>query len=177
MLFLVIAPGRDVGRSGGRGGRAVRRLLALTAIVLGLAGCAPKDPDAIAKKRAVDSLQVEARLQRYAFLALRMDHAGIASLFAPDGRMLRENAAPLVGPDSIRTFLASFLGFHVLEEHIAAETTTVRADSARQAGTWRQRVQLPDGKVVEVHGRFETHWMRDNSDQWMIKSMGTTSAP
>ncbi len=69
------------------------------------------------------------------------------------------------------------MGYHVLEEHIAAESTTVRGDSAHQTGTWRQRVQLPDGKVVEVHGRFETRWMRDNSDEWMIKSMGTTSAP
>ena len=155
----------------------MRRLVAVVAIGLGLAGCAGKDPDAIAKKRAVDSLQVEARLQRYAFLALRMDNAGIASLFAPDGRLLREGQPPLVGPDSIRTFLASFLGYHVLEEHIAAETTAVAADSARQAGTWRQRVQLPDGKVVEVHGRFHTRWMRDNSDEWMIKSMGTTSEP
>ena len=146
-------------------------------LVIVLAGCAAKDPNAAAKKQTVDSLQVEARLQRYAFLAMRMDHAGLASLFAPDGRMLREGQPPLVGPDSIRTFLASFLGYHVLEEHIAAETTTVRADSARQAGTWRQRVQLPDGKVVEVHGRFEAHWMRDNSDEWMIKSMGTTSEP
>ena len=155
----------------------MRRLALAAALAALLLGCAPKDPDAVAKKQAVDSLQVESRLQRYGFLTLRMDHAGIASLFAPDGRLVREGQPPLVGPDSIEKFLAGFLGYHVLEEHIAAETTTVRADSARQAGTWRQRVQLPDGKVVEVHGRFETHWMRDNSDQWMIKSMGTTSAP
>lgn len=142
-----------------------------------LAGCAAKDPDAIPKKQAVDSMTVESRLQRYEFMTLRMDHEGIASLFAPDGRLLREGAPALVGPDSIQKFLAGFVGYKVLEEHIAAETTTVRADSARQTGTWRQRVQLPDGKVVEVHGRFETRWMRDNSDQWMIKSMGTTSAP
>ena len=154
----------------------MKRLGAL-ALALALAGCATKDPDAAAKKQAVDSLQVEARLQRYAFLTMRMDHAGIASLFAPDGRLLRPGQPDLVGPDSIRVFLSSFLGYHVLEEHIAAETTTVRADSAQQTGTWRQRVQLPDGKVVEVHGRFATHWMRDNSDEWMIKSMGTTSEP
>lgn len=151
--------------------------LAAAFLVCTLAGCAKVDPDAAAKKQAVDSMQVEARLQRYAFLTMRMDHAGIASLFAPDGRLLRGNQSPLVGPDSIRAFLASFVGYKVLEEHIASETTTVRADSARQAGVWRQRVQLPDGKVVEVHGRFATHWMRDNSDEWMIKSMGTTSEP
>ena len=154
----------------------MRRLAAL-AFALAFAGCAKTDSEAVARKQAVDSLQVEARLQRYAFLTMRMDHAGIASLFAPDGRLLRPGQPDLVGPDSIRAFLASFLGYHVLEEHIAAETTTVRADSARQAGTWRQRVQLPDGKVVEVHGRFATRWMRDNSDEWMIKSMGTTSEP
>ena len=151
--------------------------LAAVALTLALAGCASRDSDAIAKKQTVDSLQVESRLQRYAFMTLRMDHAGIASLFAPDGRLLREGQPPLVGPDSIQKFLSGFLGYKVLDEHIAAETTAVRADSARQTGTWRQRVQLPDGKVVEVHGRFETRWMRDNSDEWMIKSMGTTSVP
>jgi len=146
------------------------------AVAVGLlAGCAKSDPDAIPKKQALDSLQVESRLQRYAFMTLRMDHAGIASLFAPDGRLLREGAPALVGPDSIQKFLASFMGYHVLDEHVAAETTVVRGDSAHQSGTWRQRVQLPDGKVVDVHGRFETRWMRDVSDEWMIKSMGTTS--
>jgi ketosteroid isomerase-like protein len=144
---------------------------------LALAGCASNDSAALAKKQSQDSLQVEARLQRYAFLAMRMDNEGIASLFAPDGRLVREGASSLVGPDSIEKFLAGFVGYHVLEEHIAAETTVVRADSARQTGAWRQRVQVPDGKVVEVHGRFAVHWMRDNSDEWMIKSMGTTSTP
>ncbi len=144
-------------------------------LAFALVGCAAKDPDAVPKKQALDSLQVEARLQRYAFMTLRMDHAGIASLFAPDGRLLREGEPALVGPDSIQKFLSSFMGYHVLDEQVKAETTTVRADSARQVGTWRQRVKLPDGKVVDVHGRFETRWMRDTADEWMIKSMGTTS--
>lgn len=149
--------------------------LAVLALLAAVAGCAPRDPDAAAKARRTDSLQVEARLQRYAFLVRRMDHAGIAGLFEDKGALVSEGRT-IAGPDSIQQFLESFTGYQVLDEAIAADTTLVAPDSARQVGAWHQRVRVPDGRIVEASGRFEIRWARNASDQWMIRSMTTMPA-
>lgn len=156
--------------------RARISIFALCLALSLLAGCVPRDPNAAARAATVDSLQVAARLQRYSYNVLNMDHAGIAEMFAHDGELRSEGQATLVGPERIHEFLNGFLSYKVLAEQVTADSTEVRADSAWQIGTYRQRVRVPDGKLVEVSGSFEVKWGRDATGQWMIRNMRMTPA-
>jgi hypothetical protein len=39
---------------------------------------------------------------------------------------------------------------------------------------FHQRVRVPQGKVVEVSGRLEAHWIRAGKDGWLVKRMATS---
>ena len=137
-----------------------------TALLLVAAGC---------RGRATrDAAAVDAALAQYSQLLLRMDHHGLAQLFAPDGVLEREGGAPLQGPDAIETFLRGFDAYHVLAYSAIADTTLVSGRTAHQTGAYRQRVQLPSRDTVEVHGRFRIEW-RKRDDRWRIERMGTAA--
>ncbi len=118
--------------------------------------------------------EVEAALQHYSQLMLRMDNAGIAGLIAGDGELKNSGQAPIYGPDAVRAFLDTFKDYRVLAYQIHADSTSVQADTARQSGTYRQRVLLPDKQTVEVSGRFDAVWVRTTDGRWLIHRMLTT---
>lgn len=158
----------------GREPRTVRGIVA--ALVLGgLVGIGEVDAAAEPGTRA-DAARVDHALARYSTLVRRMDHAGIAAMFAPDGELWSAGQAPIHGPAAIRAFLEGFAGYHVLANHTEASRTTVDGDSAVQVGTYRQRVRTPEGKVLNVSGGFEAHWVRGPDRAWLIHGMGTTPA-
>lgn len=115
---------------------------------------------------------VDARLAEYEQLVLRMDHRGIAQLYAVDGELVNAGEEPIRGPEAIETFLRGFSEYHVVSYTAAADTTAVRGSDAWQAGAYRQRVRIPAGDTVEVHGRFQIEWKRDKSGRWLIERMG-----
>jgi uncharacterized protein (TIGR02246 family) len=119
---------------------------------------------------------VEAALARYSQLVLVMDHAGIAALFAPDGELVNPGQAPVHGRAAIEAFLSGFSGFHVLSNSLVPSSTLITGDRAVQVGEYRQRVQTPESKVLEVSGSFKVEWVRSGADQWLILRMGTTPA-
>src|SRR5215471_14976453 len=98
--------------------------------------------------------EVRAALERYVRLVQKMDHAGIAAMFAPDGEVVNPGRDPVRGPAAIEAFLKQFAGYHVMRETMVPATTTVDGDRATQSGTYAQRVRAPDGKVIDVSGRF-----------------------
>jgi len=118
--------------------------------------------------------QVRGALQRYVRLVQRMDHAGIATMFAADGEVLNPGRDPIKGRGAIQAFLEQFAGFEVINEMMVPRTTSVDGSHATQIGTYRQRVRGPDGNIIDVSGKFVLDWIRDGSGVWLIQRMATT---
>jgi uncharacterized protein (TIGR02246 family) len=109
----------------------------------------------------------------YADLVAQMDHAAIAALFTPDGELVNQGDPPVRGPEAIEHFLESFSEYHVQANTLTADTVTVHASEGQVDGTYWQRVQLPDGNVVEVHGIYTARWLRGADGTWRIQRMAT----
>lgn len=144
-------------RTDGAGGATVRLACAglCAAFVVGCAA-GPRTP--------------AAALARYAELTRRTDAEGLAAMYAADGRLERDGAPPLVGPDAVRSFLAQFRDFSVLEDRMTVERESVSGDRASQAGRYFQRVRLPDARVVTAAGGFEAEWVRVGGG-WRVARM------
>jgi ketosteroid isomerase-like protein len=164
---------------------ALGLLLLAVGLALALAGCrsasappqgARGDTRASAPSPSARA-KVDAALERYADLLRRMDSAGIAALFAPEGEIENPGADPIRGPAAILAFLETFKDFHVESYDLDLQSTVVNGRSATQSGTYRQRVRVPAGAVIEVHGRFTAEWVEVSEGQWRILRMGTESTP
>lgn len=75
-------------------------------------------------------------------------------------------------PAAILAHLKSFSAYHVFADRLTADTTLVHGDSARQTGTFWQRVRIPAGDTVEVHGRFEADWIKVGP-AWRLRRLAT----
>lgn len=118
------------------------------------------------------AVELQAALARYEQLVLSMDHAGIASLFVEDGEVDNDGQRPITGPAAIDTFLRQFSAYKVLRYEIVATRTTINDPAAVQTGSFHQRVRLPDGRVVDVFGKFKVEWVW-TAQGWRIWRMGT----
>ncbi len=143
----------------------------LLAATLLLAGCASHHE--VAARRA----QVQARLQRYSALLLAMDPAGVAAMFAPDGEIVNPRQPPVHGRAAIQRFLEGYSDFKVLSNEDVADSTLIDGDTSEQLGRYHQRVRTPEGKVIEVSGRFEFAWVRDASGEWLLQQAATFPEP
>lgn len=133
----------------------------------GFSGCSQRKP-------SLDVAAIAVQLRRYEHFVLIMAHDSIAALFTPDGELHTPSASSPVGPTAIAAYLHSFDQFHVVADSMTADSTTARADSGRQVGSYWQRVVVPKGDTVEVRGRFEARWRRSPSGQWRLTWLGTT---
>jgi uncharacterized protein (TIGR02246 family) len=118
--------------------------------------------------------QIRARLQQYVQLVRKMDHAGIAAMFAADGEVVNPGRDPIRGRAAIQAFLEQFAGYQVINDVMVPLTTTVDGNHATETGTYRQRVRGPDGNIIEVSGNFALDWIRDSSGVWLIQRAATT---
>jgi uncharacterized protein (TIGR02246 family) len=145
-------------------------MAALTALGLLLAGCCslPSDQDPAPVRNA---------LQKLTLLQLHMELDGIADLFLPDGEMITDDDAPLVGPDAIRAHLAQFREFKVNENRMIASETLRQGHVASQKGRFEQRIRLPDQTIAEAAGEFEALWVRGSDGQWKLRRLTTRSEP
>jgi len=141
--------------------------LRLFAAVLVLAGAGCRGGS------SMDVAAVDARLAEYQQLVLRMDHHGIAQLFASDGEVVNPGQDSIVGPAAIDSFLRGFDAYKVLEYSIVADSTVAQGRTALQVGSYRQRVRVPAGDTVQVQGRFRAEWTNEGG-RWLIRRMGTT---
>jgi len=106
-----------------------------------------------------------------------MDSAAIAALFTEDGEVTVVGQPPVRGRAAIARQLASFIDFHVLAETLTADRLDVAGREGLVAGTYRQRVRIPSGEVVEVHGSYTADWRREADATWHIRRMTTTPEP
>ena len=121
-----------------------------------------------------DKAQVERALSVYNARVLAMAHDSIAALYTVDGEMGGAGQPPTRGREAIRSRLASFSGYHVLGNRMVADSTRVTADTARQWGSYWQRVRVPAGDTVEVSGTFAATWQRTGKGAWQLRRMIAT---
>ena len=145
----------------------MKRSLALVLSTLLVAGCVAK------KDTKVDQARVQARLQEYAGLQLKMDAAGLAAMYAPDGELVNPSQPPVRGRAAIQKFIESFSDFKVLANSDMATSTLIDGDASEQLGTYRQKVLSPEGRLFEVSGRLEIGWVKDPSGEWYISQLAT----
>lgn len=129
-----------------------------------LAGMACATPPTPADPRA----EIASRLASYAAAARAVDAAASASFFAPQGVLFEPGIPPIVTPDSIRAFVASFPGVRVDSAMLRADTIEVYGATAIVWGTYFEALRFPGQPPSAQHGRFVIEWQRDASAAWRI---------
>jgi uncharacterized protein (TIGR02246 family) len=122
---------------------------------------------------ADSKMQLRQATDHYAQLVKAMDARAIANLYTAEGESIVAGQPPIRGRDAIRKQLESFIGFSVQSEVLTADTIDVDGPRAHVTGTYRQRVRVPAGDVIEVHGAYAADWLREGSD-WHIQKLLTT---
>ena len=146
--------------------------LALASVLaLSATGSGDTPRDELAARQLTDALHRYERWTR----ALAGD--SIASLFAPDGELLREDGGTLRGPAAIATFLAGFSGVHVDSAVMTLDAMQVMGDDAVQWGTFAQTVRVEGQGTVRPRGRFVWQWHRDWEGRWRLRRALTQSFP
>lgn len=141
------------------------RFTDLTCLLLLSASLVPAAAQAQSRQ---DSASVNAALQHYADLTVRMASDSLAALYAPDGILAATGRPPLQGPDSIRAFLETFRDYRVLSDTLLADGLIVWGDTAWQTGVFHQHARLPSGATGFAHGRFLFMWVRGAGGQWRL---------
>ncbi len=122
-----------------------------------------------------DVTQVEARLTRYDQLVKVLDAKGIAAMFTTDGETQHEGQPAVRGRDALERLYASFAGYEILENSTTPSSTTVTGNTAKQTGSYHQKVKAPDGNLLEVSGSFQADWLKTEAGEWLIRRMFTKS--
>ena len=145
----------------------MKRSIALLLFTLFVAGCVAK------KDTRVDQARVQARLQQYAALQLKMDAAGLAAMYAPDGELVNPSRPAVKGRAEIQKFIESYSDFKVLENTDLATSTLIDGDTSEQLGTYHQKIRSPEGRTFETSGRLEIGWVKDPDGEWYISQLAT----
>ncbi|MGC4102768.1 nuclear transport factor 2 family protein [Ferruginibacter sp.] len=112
---------------------------------------------------------MEAAMQKYDALILRLDADAISKLFTADGKL--GNIA--TGRDSIKKFLSSFKNVQVLSQHSSTTSINIIADTATQNGIYHQTDVVNNRDTVTVKGEFTARWLWINKKGWFIQQMET----
>ena len=126
-------------------------------------------PEEVSSGRAA----VNAELQRYAERAAARDHSAIAEMFAPEGVLVSPEGKTFRGREDIDDYLRHTLKDRVVDGRLAPARTTVRGDTARQAGIYEQRVRTRAGDTLSTSGRFAAIWLRVRPGEWRILRLET----
>lgn len=110
--------------------------------------------------------EIEEAMTAYDKHLLNMDVDSIAATYAVDGKL-----GDVVGRDSIRKFLLTFVHLKVLEQNSQTKSIVIRGDMARQEGSYFQQV-IVEGDTISVRGLFWTTWMKDKGKGY-IRTMTT----
>ncbi|MGA8808562.1 MAG: nuclear transport factor 2 family protein [Thermoanaerobaculia bacterium] len=130
---------------------------------------------ACAQTTSVADAEAELRqaTEYYARLVKAMDSNAIANLYTADGESIIAGQAPIHGREAIRKQLESFSGYSVQSERLTADAITLDGPRAHVNGTYRQRVRVPAGDVIEVHGAYAADWLSEGN-HWHLQKLLTT---
>jgi hypothetical protein len=120
------------------------------------------------------SVEVEATMQHYNQLILKMDADAISSMYDSEGELSYSDNPAIHGPKAIRDFIASLNGAKFEEYSTTTDSITINGETAIQVGTFKQRVILSDNKSVEAHGKYKAEWLHNSEKNWLLHRMSTT---
>jgi ketosteroid isomerase-like protein len=158
----------------------IPRAVAVAAVAFSLAGCVPMiveesrplpPPPPIAPGPSTER-QIQMALQRYSNLIVAMDARAISEMYSPDG-VLERSSGPLQGREAIRDALSSTGGVRVISNDMYLLYMSYNGPAVVQTGEFKQAARMPDGKTVNITGRFEATWIRSARGEWWIKRMVT----
>jgi len=97
-------------------------------------------------------------------------------MFEPSGFIAHQGQPPIVGRAAIEAFLQSFGSYKVLSHQMQVSSVVVLGRTVEQTGTYAQAVLTPEGRTLQVAGRFTAAWHQEQSGAWLIQSMRTAPA-
>lgn len=144
-------------------------LRAATGIALvGISGlilaCSPPPRDDAAVRA-----EVREALDRYTAAARAVDPVASSAAFAPNGVLFEPGIKPIVSPDSIRAFIASFPGVIVDSATATADTIEVHGDTAYVWGTFFEKLRFQGQPPSAQRGHFVMEWSRQKNGRWLIE--------
>jgi len=113
-------------------------------------------------------------IKKYERFVLEMKADSIARLFTTDAEIGHEGQPPVVGRDSIYSFLSSFRNVRVIHNRDEIVSSSIRDDSAVVNGSYTQTVIVSGKDTVNVAGKFTAIMVRNKND-WLISKMKTRS--
>ncbi|AYB30206.1 nuclear transport factor 2 family protein [Chryseolinea soli] len=111
--------------------------------------------------------EIERAMKKYDRLILRVDADSIADCFTLNGKL-----GAVSGRDSIRAFLKTFGDVNVLQQQSSTTSIVIKNDSARQEGTYFQKV-IVKGDTIVATGHYTASWVWDGVQGWLLKNMIT----
>lgn len=147
-------------------------LAACTPLIMEEAGPQVAPPPTPVRPGPMSERQLEVQLQRYSNLIVAMDARAISEMYAPDG-VLERSSGPLQGREAIRDALSSTGGVRVISNDMYMLYMSYNGPAVIQTGEFKQTARTPDGKTVNVTGRFEATWVRSARGEWWIRRMVT----
>ena len=121
--------------------------------------------------------EVERAMQGYEAASRLVHPDSIARWFAPGGVLFEPGIQPIVGPDSIRAFVAMFQGARVDSAAVSADTIEVHGRTAFYWGTYFERLEFPGQPRSEQRGKFVAEWVRQDDGRWLIARLYRVPLP
>ena len=151
-------------------------LILATALVL--SACAPEPAvravDITAEEQAIRAISAE-----WLEFARQRDAAGIAALFAEDGRLIWSGQDPVVGPTPIQEFIANNLAANPMQttdwspDRVEVATS---GDLAVEYGTYLDENHGPDG-AEEDRGSYVTVYRKIGGNWKVAADVGASATP
>jgi hypothetical protein len=134
-----------------------------------VSGCATaaRDPDSAATDVAARAA-ITSTMERYMVHARAVNADSVASFFTSDGTLFEPGIFPIVTPDSIRAFMASFPGVRVDSATAVPDTIEVFGTTALLWGSYFEKLAFPGQPLSEQHGKFVIEWVQQPDSSWKI---------
>ena len=126
-----------------------------------------RDPDSAAADVAAREA-ITSTMERYMIHARAVNADSVASFFTSDGTLFEPGIFPIVTPDSIRAFMASFPGVRVDSATAVPDTIEVFGTTALLWGSYFEKLAFPGQPLSEQHGKFVIEWVRQPDSSWKI---------
>ena len=118
--------------------------------------------------------EIEIVMKEYDRLILNVDADSIANTFLINGEMGEVGKTKVIGRDSIQALLKTFSHFKVLSNQSSTTFIEIKKDSAKQEGTFRQKV-IVNKDTLRAEGEFFATWIKQRNGKWLLKRMMTKS--
>jgi uncharacterized protein (TIGR02246 family) len=143
------------------------RTLSLLSLTLGalFIACAPQAPpvDLEAARKAIRDADA-------AWSTTADDPAGFAAMFTETANFFPPDSPMISGPNNIKEFVTKLLempGFSVSWKASGADVAS-SGDLGYSHGTYAMTMNSPEGKPMNIQGKYVTVWKKQASGEWKV---------